>query len=309
MSRKLNRPLEQPVIRPPSEWQSTLIRVTRGCNWNRCRFCGIYPHLGQSSFSIRRFEEIADDIEIMRVRRPQAEEFFLGDADPLHGGSELVGRVIDLLYDRFPVKKVTSYARVSTLRKLGRQTIAELAARGLTRVHLGLESGDEEVLRFQRKGQSPAMVRMVSGWLAAAGIEQSFYVLLGLGGTERWREHMIATAELINELQPAFVRIRRLWLYEPDPVAGRPGCPLLQQVDDGSFTPQSAEGTVHELALLLERLRPSPTYLTCDHANNVVQVHGSLATDLDEMRREVRSFLSLPEEQRRACCSEHRSRI
>ncbi len=309
MSIKPNRPLEQPVIRPPSEWQSTLIRVTRGCNWNRCRFCGIYPHLGQSSFSIRRFEEIAEDIEIMRARRPQAEEFFLGDADPLHGGSELVGRVIDMLYDRFPVKKVTTYARVSTLRKLGRQTIAELAARGLTRVHLGLESGDEEVLRFQRKGQSPAMVREVSGWLAAAGIEQSFYVLLGLGGTERWREHMIATAELINGLQPAFVRIRRLWLYKPDPVADRPGCPLLQQVDDGSFTPQSAEGTVHELALLLERLRPSPTYLTCDHANNVVQVHGSLATDLDEMRREVRSFLALPEEQRRACCSEHRSRI
>jgi hypothetical protein len=120
---------------------------------------------------------------------------------------------------------------------------------------------------------------------------------------------MIATAELINELRPSFVRIRRLWLYAPDPVTDRPGCPLLQQVEDGSFTPQSAEGTIQELALLLDRLRPSPTYLTCDHANNVVQVHGSLATDLDEMRREVNSFLALPEKQRRACCAEHRSRI
>ena len=309
MNRRPDRPLEQPVIRPPSEWQSTLIRVTRGCNWNRCRFCGIYPHLGQPSFSVRSFEEIAGDIDIMHSRRPRAEEFFLGDADPLHGGSELVGRVIELLYERFPVKKVTSYARVSTLRKCGRKTIEDLAARGLTRIHLGLESGDAEVLRFQRKGQSPAMVREVSGWLRAAGIEQSFYVLLGLGGTERWREHMIATAELINDLQPDFVRIRRLWLFAPDPVDGRPGCPLLQQVEDGSFTPQNAEGTVHELALLLERLRPSPTYLTCDHANNVIQVHGSLATDLDEMRSEVNSFLALTDQQRRACWEQHRSRI
>jgi radical SAM superfamily enzyme YgiQ (UPF0313 family) len=309
MSRKHANTLEQPVIRPPSEWRSTLVRVTRGCNWNRCRFCGIYPHLGEPHFSLRSFEEIAGDIEILHDRRPHAEEFFLGDADPLHAGSDLVGRVLTMLYQRFPVKKVTSYARVSTLKKLGLDAIKKCAAQGLTRIHLGLESGDEEVLRFQRKGQSPEMVREVSGWLRSAGIEQSFYVLLGLGGLERWRQHITATAELINELQPDFVRIRRLWLFEPDPVAGRPGCPLLEQVKNGSFTPQSAEGTVEELALLLDCLHPSPTYLTCDHANNVVQVHGSLATDLEEMRREAHSFLELPDQRRRDYCREHQSKI
>lgn len=300
---------EQPIIRPPSEWRSTLIRVTRGCNWNRCRFCGIYPHFGQSHFSTRSYEEIASDIALLQARRPQSEEFFIGDADPLHGGSDLFCRVLDLLYQSFPVKKVTSYARVSTLKKIGVATIKELADRGLTRIHLGLESGDEAILRFQRKGQSPAMVAEVSSWLKEAGIQQSFYILLGLGGATRWREHITATAELINRLQPEFVRIRRLWLYQADPVSGRSGCPLLDQVADGTFVPQNAEGTVRELALLLERLLPAPGFLTCDHANNVLQVHGSLATDLEEMRREVQAFLNLPEDQRAAYCREHQLRI
>lgn len=300
---------EQPTIRPPSEWRSTLIRVTRGCNWNRCRFCGIYSHLGEPRYSARTYDDIARDIQLLKERRPQSEELFLGDADPIHAGVDLICRVLDLLYQSFPAKKVTSYARVSTLKKIGTAGIDRLAKHGLTRIHLGLESGDAEVLRFQRKGQSPQMVADVSTWLRAAAIEQSFYVLLGLGGVERWRQHMTGTAALINQLTPQFVRIRRLWLYEPDPVSGAPGCPLLTQVADGSFTPQSAEGTVLELALLLDLLQPSPTFLTCDHSNNVVQVHGRLDTDLEEMRREVRAFLTLPEAQRRLLYEEHRSRI
>ena len=31
-------------IRPPSEAQSLLIRVTRGCHWNKCKFCGLYKN-------------------------------------------------------------------------------------------------------------------------------------------------------------------------------------------------------------------------------------------------------------------------
>ncbi len=309
MSRPTTPLPEQPIIRPPSEWRSTLIRITRGCNWNRCRFCGIYPHFGEPHYSKRTEDEISADIAALHRRRPNAEEFFLGDADPLSAGAELVGNILDLLYRTFPVKKVTSYARVSTLKKLGLPVIGNLAARGLTRIHLGLESGDPEVLRFQRKGQSPEMVADVSSWLRQAGIEQSFYVLLGLGGATHWRQHITATAALLNKLQPEFVRIRRLWLYEPDPAGGQPGCPLLTQVADGSFVPQSAEGTVEELALLLDLLQPGPTWLTCDHANNVVQVHGSLASDLNEMRNEVREFLALPDRRRSAAYQEHQSRI
>ena len=32
-------------IRPPSESNSLLIRVTRGCHWNKCYFCGLYKSM------------------------------------------------------------------------------------------------------------------------------------------------------------------------------------------------------------------------------------------------------------------------
>lgn len=300
---------EQLIIRPPSEWRSTHIRITRGCNWNRCRFCGIYPHLGESQYSERSYDEIANDIALLKSRTPHAEEFFLGDADPLNAGYDLTIRVMSLLNRTFPVNKITCYARASTLKKIGVDALNLLSRHGLTKIHLGLESGDAEILNLQRKGQSPKMFVTVSKWLRASGIEQSFYVLLGLGGTTLWRQHMLGTADIINRTEPEFVRIRRLWLYDSNPATGQPGCPLMQQVRDGNFIPQSPEGSVRELSLLLDNLKPSDTFLTCDHANNLLQVHGNLKDDLNLMRREVNSFLNLPEDQRKAHYATHQSSI
>ena len=84
---------EMPIIRPPSEWQSLLVRVTRGCKWNRCRFCGIYPHLGEPGFSIRTVGEIKHDIDILKHLHPDAETAFIGDADPLQAGVDAFAEI------------------------------------------------------------------------------------------------------------------------------------------------------------------------------------------------------------------------
>lgn len=181
----------------------------------------------------------------------------------------------------------------------------QLADAGLGRVHLGLESGDPETLILQRKGQSPEMVAKVADWLRKAKIELSVYVLLGLGGHDKWQQHIRATAALLNLIEPDFIRIRRLWLYQQ---AGSEN-PLFKLVREGGFVEQSAEGTVHELRLLLEELQPISSYFACDHANNYVQVAGSLAEARKEMLAEVDAFLSLSEEQRRCCYEGIGSRI
>ena len=180
---------ELPLIRPPSEFQSLLVRLTRGCRWNRCRFCGIYPALGQPDFSVRSVAEVKRDIELSVKRRPRARDAFFGDADPLEIGLDPFCELTRHLRKLCPIERLTCYARASTLRKLKPAGIAELARAGLNRVHIGLESGDDQVLQLQRKGQAAAMVEEVAGWLKEAGIEISFYVLLGLGGSKRWREH------------------------------------------------------------------------------------------------------------------------
>ncbi|KAB2836635.1 MAG: radical SAM protein, partial [Candidatus Brocadia sp.] len=235
---------EIPIIRPPSEWRSLLVRVTRGCKWNRCRFCGIYPHLGEPGFSVRSVAEIKRDIDLLKLHHPDAETAFLGDADPLQAGVDAFVEIAEYLRKVFPIKRLTCYARVSTLWKLRKDAIQILARAGLNRVHIGLESGDTETLRYHRKGQTPEMVKETALWLKEAGIETSFYVLLGLGGRDHWQRHIYETARLINETAPEFVRIRRLWPYESNTSFSGPESPLLHEIRTGNFIPQTPEGTV-----------------------------------------------------------------
>ena len=299
---------ESLIIRPPSEWRSLLVRITRGCNWNRCRFCGIYPAMGQPDFSVRSLEEIIEDIDMLSVMHPAPMTAFFGDADPLAGGLELFLSAARHVRRAVPdLERLTSYARASTLRRIGREGIKELSAAGLNRIHMGLESGSDDILRFHRKGQSSAMVSDAALYLKEAGIEISFYVLLGLGGRDRWQEHIRETARVINETRPDFVRLRRLWLFtEKD--AGME-CPLWEQVRHGSFAPQDPEGTVLELKLLIELLEPSDTFLACDHANNYINISGHMDRDRDEMLSEINEFLAMPESRRLAHYSSMGSKI
>ncbi len=127
---------ESLIIRPPSEWRSVLIRVTRGCAWNRCLFCGQYPHFGQPKFSIRTVDEIKQDISQLRELRPKAKTVFLGDADPLTVPIEVFTEIAKHLRSSFPkLERITCYARASTLWKKKKQGIQRLAEAGLNRVH------------------------------------------------------------------------------------------------------------------------------------------------------------------------------
>jgi radical SAM superfamily enzyme YgiQ (UPF0313 family) len=289
---------EIPIIRPPSEWRSLLVRITRGCKWNRCRFCGIYPHLGEPGFSIRSVAEIKRDIDLLKLHYPDAETAFFGDADPLQAGADAFVEIAEYLRNVFPIKRLTCYARVSTLWKFKRDVIVMLAQAGLNRLHIGLESGDTETLRFHRKGQTPEMVKETAAWLKEAGIEISFYVLLGLGGGDHWQRHIYETAKLINETEPEFVRIRRLWPYESNSPFSGLESPLLQEIRTGNFIPQTPEGTVLELRLLIERLHNLSTFVTCDHGNNYVQVSGRINEDKQTMLAIIDAFLALPESNR-----------
>lgn len=300
---------EMLVIRPPSEWRSLLVRLTRGCKWNRCRFCGIYPHLGVPDFSVRTVDEVKHDIDLLSRLRPSAETAFFGDADPLEIGLAPFCDIARYLRSVFPLKRLTCYARASTLSRLGREDVKTLARAGLNRVHMGLESGDARTLQFHRKGQSPAMVTRVAAWLKEAGIEVSLYVLLGLGGRDHWQEHITATAKVINAAEPEFVRIRRLWLYGDGSGIAGAECPLWREIHAGTFVPQTQEGTVQELRLLLVSLDELATFFACDHENNYVHVSGMLNEDRQEMLAEIEAFLALPTEQKEARYAAVGSRI
>lgn len=292
---------ESLIIRPPSEWRSILIRLTRGCHWNRCRFCGIYPALGEPTFSVRTVEEVKKDIDILRARVSRATTAFLGDADPLQLGLEEFIEIIRYLRDVFPeITRLTCYARASTLWTVKEPGVRRLAEAGLNRVHIGLESGDHNILKYHRKGQTPGIVVATGQWLREAGMEVSFYVLLGMGGRDRWKTHIDNTVGVIEDVNPEFVRIRRIWLYRGEGPERSPECPLWEDIRSGAFIPQTAEGTVLELQRLLKNLTNVDTFVTCDHSNNYVRVEGRMPHDRLAMLEVIGRFLSLPEADRQA---------
>lgn len=293
-----NRP-EQLTIRPPSEWRSILLRSTRGCNWNRCRFCGVYPALGQPDFSVRPLNEVKTDIDWYTRHMPEFTTAFIGDADPLCRPLDESVELLEYLRHRLPdLERVTMYARAGTLYKIGDAGLKRLAAAGLDRLHIGLESGDLETLKFHCKGQSAKMVIAAAGAAKMAGIELSFYVLLGLGGLNRWMEHIDATAEVITATDPDFIRMRRIWLFTPDSSQTLSTCPLVEDITSGVFVQQTPEGTVYELRRLIDRIERVHSHIVCDHANNYFSVEGDFPADRERMLAEIDAFLELPQQVR-----------
>lgn len=285
------------LIRPPTEARSLLLRVTRGCNWGRCKFCGVYEHLGQPIFELRPVAEVLADIDAAReLYGDHWTTAFLGDADPLVAEPEDFETILRRLREVFPrLQRVTCYARASTCWRR-REQLAAFKAAGLDRVHVGLETGSDELLRFHRKGASQELFVNSGRATRAAGIEVSYYVLLGLGGADHENEHIRETLVVLNAVQPEFVRFRRLWLYGED---GGPASPLWAEVEAGAFTPQTPEGTVREIRAIIAGI-DFPTELEAIHPNVYVRLGGHLPESRERLLAKVDDFLARPEAEKSA---------
>jgi len=298
------------TIRPPSEWRSALVRSVRGCNWNRCRFCGIYTAMGHPTFSVRPVSDVIADIDWYGRRMADLTTAFIGDGDPLSRSVDESVLILERLRVALPrLTRITAYARAQTLRRLGSRNLERLHRAGLSRVHIGLESGDLATLKFHCKGQSPKILVDAVGLAKEASIEVSCYVLLGLGGRDRWQEHIEGTVDVINRTDPHFIRVRRIWLYTSDNSQTATSCPLWNDIRSGTFIEQTPEGTVLELRRLVAETGDINSRLVCDHANNYVQVEGRFPHERKRMLSEIDRFLALPSEDRERIYSEVGSRI
>lgn len=283
------------IIRPPTEAGSVLLRVTRGCNWNRCRFCGIYTHLGQPDFEVRPLAEVLADVGRARdAYGADATECFLGDADPLIIAPDDFITICRAAREAFPrMERITCYARSATL-WMRRDRLRDIAAAGLSRVHVGLETGSDELLRYHRKGVSQRRAIEAGQAAVAAGLEMSYYVLLGLGGAGRSDLHVRETLKVLNAVRPQFVRFRRLWVFGSE---DGPSCPLYEDVQAGVFAPQTPEGTVLEMREIVGGI-DFPTEIEAIHHNVHVRLAGRVPEHRERMLARIDAFLALPEDEK-----------
>ncbi len=245
-----------PPYRPPSEAASALIRASRGCPWNRCLFCTMYKTL---KFKARSLEEVKNDIDTAAEIYKGASAVFIADSDSLVMKDR--EEILRHIRRRFPnVTRITSYARAKTLMKLGVDRLKRVREAGLTRVHVGLESGDPETLKLMQKGVTPD--ELVAGGKAAreAGLELSFYILVGAGGKDRMKEHAVESARVCNRVNPEFIRLRTLVIQH--------GSLLEEKKNSGQYKPTSPIEKLQEVKMLIENLDVKQCEFASDHLTN-----------------------------------------
>ncbi|MBU0496846.1 MAG: radical SAM protein [Candidatus Thermoplasmatota archaeon] len=310
---------EQGPIRPPSEAHSLLIRVTRNCPWNRCTFCPLYK---QSSFSIRPIDHVKKDVDkiyqnIQTIKTNQIdqhnsiifdsnyvayaaakrwydhnmESIFLQDSNSLVINPN---DLIDLLHhikNRFPtVKRITSYARSSTIHNLALDTLGAFQKAGLNRIHIGLESGSNDILRYVCKGATKELHIDAGKKVKATGIELSEYVMPGLGGQFQSTIHATETADAINQINPDFIRLRPLAL--PHQIANNSPFSLPE------FKKCTDQQIVQELHQFISQLEGITSTLLSDHILNLfTDLQGTFPEEKDKMLALLDNFLNLPIDQ------------
>ena len=273
---------DAPPFRPPNEAGSALIRVTRGCPWNRCAFCAMYKN---SRFEVKDLADVKADILAARKIYGAAETIFLGDSDNLVHRD--LRRIVSFIREVFPeARRITSYARAKTVVKRSEDWLRGVREAGLNRLHLGLESGDPVVLDRLNKGSSPEEMVRAGRKAKQAGFEVSFYVLSGAGGPDLWREHALSSARVLNEAGPDFIRLRTLTVQH--------GTPLDHGMASGEFTLTPPLERLREVRLLVEHLDLTGCFLASDHLTNYLWqgdqviyrgVAGELPGDKERMLR------------------------
>ncbi len=315
---------EQGPIRPPSEADSLLIRVTRNCPWNRCTFCPVYKG---AKFSVRPVDHVKRDIDavhrhveawrewigegsaIPRRELTQAaaamdpsesqalaaavnwmlvgmRSVFLQDANSLVIKPAALVEILTHLGARLPsIERITSYARSQTLARMKDEDLRAIGEAGLNRIHVGLESGSDEVLERVNKGVTKAVAIEAGLKVRRAGIELSEYHMPGLGGVALSEVHALESADALSQIDPDFIRLRTL--------AIPPRSPLFEAYTSGDFEKCTDRMVAGEILLLLEHLHVT-SVIKSDHVLNLFgDLEGTLPRDRERMVDVLRAFLDM----------------
>lgn len=278
-------------IRPPSESGSLLIRVMRNCPWNKCEFCMVYKG---EKFELKPLEEVLSDIDqaerFFGPRAAKIQHAFLQDANAIMVKTPDLVKIIKYMKEKFPgLERITTYGRNATIAKKPLEDLVALKEAGLSRIHIGMETGYGPLLEYIRKGCTPEQQIEAGKKVKAAGISLSEYIMPGLGGKGMSEGHAMGTARVLNEVNPDFIRVRS--------TSVRPDTPLFEKMTKGEFTPLTDEETVGELRLLIDNLSGIDSVIVSDHMMNLLQeVEGKLPDDKNHMLKVIDGFLNLSEE-------------
>jgi radical SAM superfamily enzyme YgiQ (UPF0313 family) len=270
------------IIRPPSEAGSIILQVTVGCSHNHCSFCGAYKDV---EFRIKDDSAIEQDIEFASRYCLSQKRVFLADGDvlilPLHKLKTLFGKI----RARLPhVKRISLYGNGKAIRSKSLSDLSALKKLGLSRIYLGVESGDDDVLAEIHKGETAQTLAAAGQKVKKAGIFLSTTVILGLGGVKHSTQHASATSSLLNRISPNQIAALTLMVLE--------NTPLAERVANKTFQLPDTLGLLSELRTLVRGLTVDRVQFMANHSSNYLPISGRLARDRERILFEIDQALS-----------------
>jgi radical SAM superfamily enzyme YgiQ (UPF0313 family) len=254
-------------VRPPSEANSLLLPVTIGCSHNKCTFCGTYSNI---KFRIRPLEDIKRDIdEVAKNYSWSLRRVFLENGDAIIAPQRLLVEVLKYLNEKFPnLERIGSYATPQAALIKSVDELKKLHELGLKIVYLGVETGDEELLKKINKGATYAQIVEAGRKIKEAGITLSVTVILGLGGPEGSEKHALATAKILTDIDPDFAGALTVMLV--------PGTPLHKDREEGRFELITPFQSLAELKMIIENASFTDCFFTANHASNYLPIKARL---------------------------------
>lgn len=258
----------EPLFRPPAEANSLIFQVAYGCPHNTCRFCGMYKGV---KYSLRNKDEVIAEFAKAAKKYPRTRRIFLADGDVMILDYEWLKKMLRELNELFPrLTRVNVYANGSSILSKTPDQLRALRALKLHTLYVGLETGDEEVLNLVHKGETAKEMSEAVRISQNEGLRCSVMVLLGIAGKSLSNKHALATASILNDMQPKLLSaLRYVPVFEG---------PLF----DG-YEPVTEHEAVCELRNIISNLELERTVFRANHTSNPVPLEGRFSNDKEKL--------------------------
>ena len=277
---------DYPLYRPPSEADSTIFQVTLGCSFNKCSFCNMYR---TKEYLERPWEEIKSESDMAAKFYPDTRRIFLADGDALNLPKDRMIEILKYLWANFPrLERISCYAMPKNILQKKDDELREIRAAGLHMMYVGIESGNDIVLKKVTKGATYKTILEACQKIKHNDYILSCMIILGLGGKTYTREHIADTACILSETSPDFLGALTLHLEE--------GIYREFMKKFGEpFVPLDDLDVLDELERLIADFKPSRQVIfRANHASNVYSIGGTIPEDRKKLLALVKSLKSHP---------------
>lgn len=275
-----------PLFRPPAEANNLILQVTHGCSYNKCSFCSMYK---TKKFSIKPLKEVFEEIDEIAKYYPNTIKIFLADGDALTLSTEHLLEILRYIKKSFPkIRRVSTYASTQNILAKSIDELKLLKENGLNLFYYGIESGDDEVLSKIAKGVDSQQIIKSLHLAYQANIKISATMILGIGGKDYSKQHIINTAKLINQVHINYLSTLQLGLEENQRDSFYSKFENFEHLSDSEILEEQKE--------FISNLSPKCKIIfRSNHASNALALEGTLPKDKDRLLQDIQETLEIGE--------------